>query len=225
MAAALRPRVLPRTPKKERRRSMSLEAKVDPARRTFVLVHGAWHGGWCWTRVASRLRALGHQVFTPTLTGLGERAHLSGPGVDLSVHVEDVVALLRCEELQDVVLCGHSYGGLVITGVAAQAGAALRGVVYLDAFVPPDGQSLLQSLPDLAPDRRAEAARSFLARNAAALTAGERERIAGETLAILDEPQFAALFAPGSRAEASFAKTAIPANISDASASRLALRR
>lgn len=126
---------------------MSLETKSDPARRTFVLVHGAWHGGWCWTRVASRLRALGHQVFTPTLTGLGERAHLRSPGIDLSVHVADVVNLLRCEELEDVTLCGHSYGGLVITGVAAQVGAALHGVVYLDAFAPPDGQSLLESLP------------------------------------------------------------------------------
>jgi pimeloyl-ACP methyl ester carboxylesterase len=85
---------------------------------TFVLVHGAWHGGWCYKRVARLLRQAGHEVYTPTLTGLGERAHLMNRAIDLDSHVHDIVGLVRCEELSDVVLCGHSYGGMVIAGVA-----------------------------------------------------------------------------------------------------------
>ena len=85
---------------------------------TYVLVHGAWHGGWCWGRVTPLLRAAGHVVYTPTLTGLGERAHLLSPAIDLGTHVEDVVRVLHYEDLSDVVLVGHSYGGMVITGVA-----------------------------------------------------------------------------------------------------------
>ncbi len=110
---------------------------------TFVLVHGAWHGGWCWRRVADALRAKGHAVYTPTLTGLGERSHLSDPKIDLSTHVADVVNLIRWEGLRDVVLCGHSYGGMVISGVAEQAPeGAIASIVYLDAFLPEDGKSL-----------------------------------------------------------------------------------
>ena len=108
---------------------------------TFVLVHGAWHGGWCWERVASRLRADGHRVFCPTLTGLGERAHLLGRQVNLTTHIEDVLGVLEAEELAGVVLCGHSYGGIVITGVAARAKARLRQLVYLDAALVEDGES------------------------------------------------------------------------------------
>ena len=77
---------------------------------TFVLVHGAWHGGWCYKRVARLLRQAGHEVYTPTLTGLGERAHLMNPTIDLDTHVQDIVGVIRCEELSDVVLCAHSYG-------------------------------------------------------------------------------------------------------------------
>ncbi len=111
---------------------------------TFVLVHGAWHGGWCWRRVEDLLRAQGHRVFSPTLTGLADRSHLARSGVDLSTHVEDVVGLIRWEGLQDVVLCGHSYGGMVISGVAEKAPAgAIGSLVFLDAFVPADGRSLL----------------------------------------------------------------------------------
>ena len=113
----------------------------------FVLVHGAWHGGWCFKRVAGLLRRAGHEVYTPTLTGLGERAHLIRPTVSLETHVDDVVGVLRCEELSDVVLCGHSYGGMVISGVAEQAADRLRALVYLDAFVPENGQSLFDLLP------------------------------------------------------------------------------
>jgi pimeloyl-ACP methyl ester carboxylesterase len=110
---------------------------------TFVLVHGGGHGGWCWKRVAARLRHAGHEVFTPTLTGLGERAHLLHEGIDLNTHIQDIVGVLQWEELADVVLCGHSYGGMVITGVADKAPAQLRALVYLDAFLPADGQSLM----------------------------------------------------------------------------------
>ena len=88
--------------------------------KTFVLVHGAWHGGWCWRRVADLLAAKGHKVFTPTLTGLGERSHLLAKGVNVSTHVADVVNVFKYERLNGVVLCGHSYGGLVISGVAEQ---------------------------------------------------------------------------------------------------------
>jgi pimeloyl-ACP methyl ester carboxylesterase len=108
---------------------------------TFVLVHGAWHGGWCWRRVAERLRGGGHVVFTPTLTGLGERSHLLRAGIDLDTHIADVVNLMRWEELTDVVLCGHSYGGFVISGVAEHMASAIRSIVFLDAFVPHDGEA------------------------------------------------------------------------------------
>jgi len=108
---------------------------------TFVLVHGAWHGGWCWQRVADRLRGGGHAVFTPTLTGLGERSHLLRAGIDLTTHVTDVVNVIKWEELSDVVLCGHSYGGMVISGVADQMAAAIRSIVFLDAFVPKNGEA------------------------------------------------------------------------------------
>jgi len=117
---------------------------------TFVLVHGAWHGGWCWRRVADRLRRDGHAVFTPTLTGLGERSHLLRPGIDLATHVADIVNVMRWERLSDVVLCGHSYGGFVISGVAEEMHSLTRSIVFLDAFVPENGntiQKLLSAVP------------------------------------------------------------------------------
>ena len=110
---------------------------------TFVIVHGAWGGGWAWRRtVAPLLREAGHEVFTPTLTGLGERVHLARPETDLDTHIQDVVNLLVWEDLREVVLVGHSYGGMVITGVADRAGERLQHLIYLDALVPADGQSL-----------------------------------------------------------------------------------
>ena len=114
---------------------------------TFVLVHGAWHGGWSWRLVSQRLEAAGHRAFAPTLTGLGERAHLSCPQVNLATHIEDVAAMLRYEDLQDIVLVGHSYAGMVITGVGAQQPARIARLVYYDAFLPDDGQSALDLLP------------------------------------------------------------------------------
>lgn len=114
---------------------------AEVARAPFVLVHGSWHGGWCWKDVAQALRARGHAVFAPTLTGLAERAGLATPEVGLSVHVRDVVDLLAAEDLRGAVLVGHSYAGLVITGAAAAAPARVGRLVYLDAVVPEPGQS------------------------------------------------------------------------------------
>lgn len=113
---------------------------------TIVIVHGAWGGGWEWTEVARKLRRRGHEVFTPTLSGLGERAHLGGD-ISLENHIEDVLAVLAFEVLSDVVLCGQSYGGMVVTGVADRRPDLLRRLVYLDAFVPVDGQAVQDLVP------------------------------------------------------------------------------
>jgi len=107
-----------------------------------VLVHGAFLGGWCWRELAQRLGVDGHRVFTPTLTGLGERSHLLTERVDLDTHIQDIINLFRWEELEDVVLLGHSYGGMPITGTADQLAERVSALVYLDAIVPEDGQSL-----------------------------------------------------------------------------------
>lgn len=113
---------------------------------TFVIVHGGFGGGWEWTPVALALRVQGHVVFTPTLTGMGERVHL-GPEVGLVTHVEDVVATLEFEDLDEVILCGASYGGMPVTGAADRVAHRIRLVVYVDALVPVDGQSALDLLP------------------------------------------------------------------------------
>ena len=112
------------------------------AKHTFVLVHGAWHGGWCWRRVSDLLERQGHKVFTPTLTGLGERSHLLRAGINVSTHVTDVANVLKWEGLSNVVLCGHSYGGLVVSGVAEQMISAIGSIVFLDAFVPENSDSM-----------------------------------------------------------------------------------
>jgi len=109
---------------------------------TFILVHGGFHGGWCWKRLTPHLLAAGHAVHAPTLTGLGERSHLASPENNLSTHIRDILNVLIYEDLTDVVLVGHSYSGMVITGVADRAPERVIGLVYLDAFVPEDGQSL-----------------------------------------------------------------------------------
>jgi pimeloyl-ACP methyl ester carboxylesterase len=109
---------------------------------TFVLVHGAYQGSWVYTRLARILRAAGHDVYSPTLTGLGERSHLAHPEINLDTHIQDIVNVLQYRDLQNVILCGHSYGGMVITGVAHVAGERIRTLCYLDAYAPTDGQSL-----------------------------------------------------------------------------------
>lgn len=114
---------------------------------TFVVCHGAWSAAWAWKKVRPLLRAAGHEIFTPTYTGLGERAHQVNRSINLDAHIADVLAVLDCEDLRDVVLVGHSYGGMVATGVADRAVERVAKLVYLDAFVPENGQSLFDLLP------------------------------------------------------------------------------
>ena len=109
---------------------------------SIVLAHGAWSAAWAWKKMRPLFRAAGHEFFSPTYTGLGERAHLARPDIDLSTHINDVLAVLEFEDLKDVTLIGHSYGGMVATGVADKAADRIARVVYLDAFAPKDGQSL-----------------------------------------------------------------------------------
>jgi len=114
---------------------------------TFVLVHGAWRGSWAWKRVRKTLQAQGHEVFTPTLTGVGERSHLLSRDVNLATHILDVENLLRWEDLSDVILCGHSYAGCVVGGVADRVPERIKALVYLDAFILESGENLLQHVP------------------------------------------------------------------------------
>lgn len=124
---------------------------------TFVLIHGAWEAGWVWKWTVPHLRAAGHQVFTPSLTGLGERSHLMSRSIDLETHISDVLGVLRWERLENVTLVGHSYGGMVATGVADRAHEQIGSLIYLDAFMPKDGQALIE----LAPPERADGMRNF----------------------------------------------------------------
>ena len=114
---------------------------------TFVLVHGAWHGAWCWRRVALLLTRGGHDVFAPTLTGLGERSHLLTPEIDLDTHILDVANEMKWQQINDVVLVGHSYGGMVISAVAEKMEQSIASFVMLDAFFPESGQALIDLSP------------------------------------------------------------------------------
>jgi pimeloyl-ACP methyl ester carboxylesterase len=127
---------------------------------TFVLVHGAWHGSWCWKRVRKALETADHDVFTPTLTGVGERSHLLSREVNLETHIQDVLNLIKWEELTDIVLCGHSYGGCVVSGVADRIPDRIRSLVYLDAFVLEDGENQMQHLPPALAERILEGAKN-----------------------------------------------------------------
>lgn len=109
---------------------------------TIVLAHGAWSAAWAWKKMRPIFAAAGHQFFSPTYTGLGERAHLATPEVDLSTHIQDVAAVIEMEDLKDITLLGHSYGGMVATGIADRMAGRIARVVYIDAFAPKDGQSL-----------------------------------------------------------------------------------
>ena len=119
---------------------------------TFVLVHGAWAGAIIWRPIARALRNASHEVYTPTLTGIGERRHLLDRGINLGTHIEDVLGVLNYEDLSDIVLVGHSYGGMVVTGVADAVPEKIVSLVYLDAFAPENGQSLFSMVP---PNNRA----------------------------------------------------------------------
>jgi len=126
----------------------------------FVVAHGAWSAAWAWKKMRPLLRAAGHELWTPTYTGLGERAHLASPAIDLDTHIADVIGVLEMEHLRDVVLIAHSYGGMVATGVADRARERIAQLVYLDAFVPHNGQSLFDLQPAEARARMQELARS-----------------------------------------------------------------
>lgn len=147
---------------------------------TFVLVHGAWHGGWGWVRLAELLRRQGHVVFTPTLTGLGERSHLIGASVNASLHITDVVNLIHYERLSDIVLVGHSYGGCVVSGVAEVVPDKIASIVFLDAFIPDDGDATVDLVqPAVKAIILAAAARGETivpVRNAAAFNVNENDR-------------------------------------------------
>jgi len=110
--------------------------------KTFLVCHGAWSAGWAWKKMHPLMRAAGHRLVTPTYTGLGERVHLANPSIDLETHIEDMLNVITYEDLRDIVLVGHSYGGMVATGVADRARDRVAQLIYLDAFVPEDGQSL-----------------------------------------------------------------------------------
>ena len=110
---------------------------------TFLVCHGAWSAGWAWKKMHPLMAARGHRLVTPTCTGLGERAHLANPAIDLETHIQDILNVIKYEDLREIVLIGHSYGGMVATGVADRARDRVAQLIYLDAFVPDDGQSLL----------------------------------------------------------------------------------
>ena len=132
-------------------------AQAQAASKTFVLVHGTWHGGWCWRRVADALERKGHKVYAESLTGLGDRSHLLTKDVNLTTHVNDVVNLVKWEDLKDIVLVGHSSAGFVITQAAEQIGPSVASIVYLDAFVPQPGDNLI-SLANPGPRKALEEA-------------------------------------------------------------------
>jgi pimeloyl-ACP methyl ester carboxylesterase len=156
----------------------------------YVLVGGAWLGGWCWQPVARRLRDNGHDAYPATLTGLGEREHLSRPEIDLDTHITDVVNLIEFEDLHEVVLLGHSYAGIVVTGVADRIPDRISRLVYLDSGPTPDGLSFLDMQP---PD-----VKHHIERQVAQIGDGwrlplpsweELENVIGASLEGLDEPQ------------------------------------
>ena len=126
----------------------------------FVLVHGAWQGNWVWERVADQLRAAGHRVYTPSLTGLGERAHLAKPEIDLETHIADVIGVIEHHELDGIVLCGHSYGGMVVAGTADRLPQRVKSLVFLDAFIPTPGKSLFDLQPPETAQRMRDEART-----------------------------------------------------------------
>jgi len=140
---------------------MNLETAKPPSGSTFVLLHGAWHGAWCWKRVSQRLRAAGHTVYTPTLTGLGERSHLLNADITLETHALDLINVFLWEDLKDVVLVGHSFGGIAASAAADRIAERIQRLVYLDSLIIQSGESPFSVLPpDVAQTRRALARQS-----------------------------------------------------------------
>src|SRR5713226_5012945 len=128
--------------------------------KTFLVCHGAWSGGWAWKKMHPLLSAAGHRLVTPTYTGIGEREHLATPSIDLETHIQDILNVIRYEDLRDVVLIGHSYGGMVATGVADRARDRITQLIYLDAFVPRNGQALVDLVPPELRHRMQEAVKT-----------------------------------------------------------------
>ena len=147
---------------------------------TFVLVHGAWHGAWCWRRVEKLLRAKGHDVFVPTLTGVADRAHLMSANIDVNTHIADVVNLVKWEGLKDIVLVGHSYGGVVISGIAEKIEKSISSIVFLDAFLPENGQRMtdltVAQTRDLIDAAQAKGDLGVAPRSAASFNVNEKDR-------------------------------------------------
>ncbi len=127
---------------------------------TFLVAHGAWSAGWAWKKMHPLMAAAGHRLVTPTYTGLGEREHLATPSIDLETHIQDLLGVIKYEQLEHFVLVGHSYGGMVATGVADRVPERISRLVYLDAFVPTDGQSLFDLVSPASAQRMREGARS-----------------------------------------------------------------
>ncbi len=128
--------------------------------KTFLVAHGAWSAGYTWKKMHPLLSASAHRLITPTYTGLGERSHLASPSNDLETHIQDVLGVIEYEDLRDIVLIGHSYGGMVATGVADRAGDKIARLIYLDAFVPRHGEALLDLLSPEAANGMREKARA-----------------------------------------------------------------
>jgi len=129
--------------------------------KIFLVCHGAWGGGWSWKKMHPLMQAAGHRFVTPTYTGLGERVHLASPAIDLEIHIQDILNVIKFDDLHEVVLLGHSYGGMVATGVADRARDRVAQLIYLDAFVPREGQCLLDLLPGSERQRMRAGAKSF----------------------------------------------------------------
>ena len=154
---------------------------------TFVVAHGAWSAGWAWKKMRPLLRERGHELYTPSYTGLGERAHLLRPGIDLSLHIADVLGVIEYERLRNFVLVGHSYGGCVISGIAEAVPDAIQSIVFLDAFIPDNGDSTLDLVQPAVQDViRGALARGEITvpvRDAAAFKVNEKDRAWVDSLA------------------------------------------
>ena len=120
-----------------------------PIDKSVVLVHGSCHGGWCWNKIIPFLRKYNHEIYTPTLTGLGERSHLLNESINLSTHIEDIVQVFEYQDLYEVFLIGHSYGGIVISGVAEKIPDRIKSMIFLDAYIPHNGKSAFDLIPGL----------------------------------------------------------------------------
>ena len=143
---------------------------------TFVVAHGAWSAGWGWRKMHPLMSARGHRLITPTLTGLGERGHLAHPDIDLDTHIADILGVLEFEDLTNVSLIGHSYGGMVATGVADRARERIAQLIYIDAFAPDDGDSVIDLLPESARVQRKPSATVSFRRSRCRLTRQPEDR-------------------------------------------------